>query len=354
MSILRPRKNLNILICGYYGEGNLGDDAILRALLDTLPREFLPIVTSYNQWYIQNYFKVKTVARRSITKVVKSMLKSDILLLGGGSLLQDSTSLRSLLYYGTIITVARIQGKTIILWAQGLGPLERSSSHFFARQLLHAVTGISWRDAKSKKMSENWKIQTTLGDDPVWGYPQQCWAGIDGPIVVCWKPTHLLNLAKWSSLLLELDILSYKCEKPVWWIPFHKTEDLGLLADLQFYKLIPQRLAKISFEYCVNTPAEALSIFRQASIVLSMRLHALILASLAGAPCEALSCDPKINIAAEYMKIHCIDMKSDSPFNNAASRWKVTLGEGVLSTQSHFLPNNLSIHTSLLDYFKLE
>nr|YP_002048830.1 hypothetical protein PCC_0170 [Paulinella chromatophora]ACB42620.1 hypothetical protein PCC_0170 [Paulinella chromatophora] len=322
MQHIACKNESKVLICGYYGEGNIGDDAILEAILSRLPDNINPIVTAANQNYIKNHFGVSTVSRRSLVNTTKTFLNCHTLVLGSGSLLQDTTSFRSLLYYATLITIARIQGKSILLWAQGLGPLRRKKSRFLVQQLLFAVTNISWRDKKSKQVAELWGIKGHLEPDPVWALPRRIWNGYGGPIVVCWRPTDLLDFKRWRVLLLELDSFSYRLKRDVWWIPFHLEQDLGLLKDLQLEDLIPQRLSSVSREYSISTPEEALSIFDQASLVLSMRLHALILSNLAGAPCAALSYDPKVSAVAESMKIHCTDLASTDSILNAVSNWK--------------------------------
>ena len=68
------------------------------------------------------------------------------MILGGGSLLQDSTSWLSLLYYAALILTARLQRKPVILWAQGLGPLRRRRSRLLVGRLLPLVAAASWRD----------------------------------------------------------------------------------------------------------------------------------------------------------------------------------------------------------------
>ncbi|MEY4358906.1 MAG: polysaccharide pyruvyl transferase CsaB, partial [Cyanobacteriota bacterium] len=141
-----------MLLCGYYGEHNLGDDALLEALLGLLPAGMQPLVTAFDQEAVQQRHGVATVQRRSLRAVLQALRQSRALVLGGGSLLQDSTSFRSLLYYAALITAARLQGKPVLLWAQGLGPLRRRRSRNLVRLLLPMASGITWRDASSARL----------------------------------------------------------------------------------------------------------------------------------------------------------------------------------------------------------
>jgi polysaccharide pyruvyl transferase CsaB len=142
-----------VLLCGYYGEHNLGDDALLEALVAMLPGPVVPLVTACDEAQVRDRFCVATVQRRSLRAVLVALRHCRALVFGGGSLLQDSTSFRSLLDYALLISTARLQGRTVLLWAQGLGPLRRGRSRLLVRMLLHAVNGISWRDPESAALA---------------------------------------------------------------------------------------------------------------------------------------------------------------------------------------------------------
>ena len=135
-----------LLLVGYYGEHNLGDDALLEVLLGHLPAGFKATVTAYDTDLVRQRFRVDTVQRRSLAQVLKALSSCDGLVLGGGSLLQDSTSFRSLLYYAALIFAARLEAKPVLLWGQGLGPLRRRPSRILVGRLLGLVTAVSWRD----------------------------------------------------------------------------------------------------------------------------------------------------------------------------------------------------------------
>lgn len=96
------------LLCGYYGEHNLGDDALLEALLEQLPADCEPVVTAFDEQEVATRHRVRTSARRSLAAVRAALERCDALVLGGGSLLQDSTSFRSLLYYAAQIGRAHV------------------------------------------------------------------------------------------------------------------------------------------------------------------------------------------------------------------------------------------------------
>ena len=106
----RPRPDSRVLLCGYYGEHNLGDDALLATLLATLPPSCRVVVTARDQHQVQAQFGVSTCPRGHPIRLLLALVRTQVLVLGGGSLLQDSTSRRSLLYYVALILAARLLG----------------------------------------------------------------------------------------------------------------------------------------------------------------------------------------------------------------------------------------------------
>jgi hypothetical protein len=78
-----------VLLCGYYGEHNLGDDALLQVALGQLPTGVMSTVTAFDEAQVQERFGVSTVPRRSLRQVLHALKGVDALVLGGGSLLQD-------------------------------------------------------------------------------------------------------------------------------------------------------------------------------------------------------------------------------------------------------------------------
>ncbi|MEB3243763.1 MAG: polysaccharide pyruvyl transferase CsaB, partial [Cyanobacteriota bacterium] len=221
------------LLCGYYGEHNLGDDALLEVLLSQLPEGCQPLVTAHDQPWTRQRFHVATCDRRRWLAVAKGLARSDALVLGGGSLLQDATSLPSLLYYCLLIVAARVMGRPVLLWGQGLGPLRRPISRLLVRGVLPLVQAISWRDGASAALAARLGCrQQSVGSDPVWAYPRRSWSGAQGPIVLCWRPVRHLDPSGWGPYLEALAILVEQTGRELLWLPFHQRQDAGLLGRL--------------------------------------------------------------------------------------------------------------------------
>ena len=336
------------LLCGYYGEHNLGGDALLEVLLSQLPPECDPLVTARDERWVSERFGVATCDRRRLGEVMRRLISRDVLVLGGGSLLQDATSLNSLLYYCLLMLAARLLGKRVLLWGQGLGPLRRPVSRLLVRGVLPLATAISWRDSASGQLAERLDPRRhPVGSDPVWAYPRRVWQGAGGPIVLCWRPVKTLGTEGWKPYLKALEVLSASRDRDVVWLPFHREQDQGLLSALQQRGLLPASLARRCRELEVTEPAAAMEHFARAGLVVAMRLHGLILAALAGGPVAALSYDPKVAAAAQSLGCPLQDLGS-APALDLAAQWQQVLDHPPADETLATLRAQTAVHQRLL------
>ena len=340
------------LLCGYYGEHNIGDDALLQALLSALPAEAKPCVTAADQQQVQQRFGVTTCDRRRLRATLRALADCDGLILGGGSLLQDSTSWRSLLYYAALILSARLQGKPVILWAQGLGPLRRRRSRALASRLLPLVSAASWRDRQSAALAHRLagvsRAMDPVAADPVWTLPAMHWRGRGGPIVLAWRSSSLLSDADWGVLLQALNALAEQNDRPVLWLPLHDIQDGGLMQRLKDQGLMPETLAARSREIRLQRPEELMAQASAAGLVLAMRLHGLILAARAGAPVSALSYDPKVAAAADALGCPWADLQPLPLAQALKSSWQQQLDRPLPSAAIAAQVQSAAQHRELL------
>ena len=104
LPVVRPAAPV-LLLCGYYGEQNLGDDALLQVLVSSLPQPQQLLITARDPAPVLALApSAQAVNRRSLRLCLRAALRADVLVLGGGSLLQDSTSFSSLVYYCLLYT----------------------------------------------------------------------------------------------------------------------------------------------------------------------------------------------------------------------------------------------------------
>ena len=142
----------NVVLLGYYGYGNAGDEAILQTIYTNITqadKDVSVTALSIDPGATSRRYGCRAVDRFSPLSVFRALLGSDALVLGGGSLLQDLTSTRSLIYYLTIIRAAELFGKKIMVYANGIGPISRPFNRRLVRRILGRADVITLRDAAS-------------------------------------------------------------------------------------------------------------------------------------------------------------------------------------------------------------
>ena len=145
--------NYKIVISGYYGFNNAGDEAMLSAILQALRKTFdEPDITviSGNPKETAHSFGVHGIPRFSISQIITAIFNSDLIISGGGSLLQDVTSWKSMIYYLSIITLGVLFQKQVFLYSQGIGPVRYRVIRIILKHVLNHVDAIAVRDTESK------------------------------------------------------------------------------------------------------------------------------------------------------------------------------------------------------------
>ncbi len=296
-----------IVISGYYGFGNAGDEAMLSAILEAIAK-VLPFakitVISGNPKETEKKHGVHAVPRLAPLKVYKAIADCDILISGGGSLLQDVTSKRSLYYYLAVISLAKFLGKTVMLYAQGIGPLLRPSAKKAVGKVVNMVDYITVRDEISKKellslgvdrptievtadaVLSMHPVDLTIGKRLLKDYQLQGVKPCIGVSVRSWKDK--INYRQTMAETLDKIIRNYDAH--VVFIPMQYPDDAKesqAVADLMTEKAIV-----LDQSY---TTTELLSLTGNMDIVLGVRLHALVFASLMEKAVVGISYDPKID-----------------------------------------------------------
>lgn len=143
-----PNNIKQIFLIGYYGYSNFGDEWLRQNSIKLLYKHFPNAkITQLNAEKKSEY-----IHKYSLFKIIKQLYKSDMLVFGGGSLLQSRSSLRSLLYYLGLIICAKTMGCSIYLLAQGIGPLKSWQLGLCRKVLKNTI--ISYRDQNSAQLLE--------------------------------------------------------------------------------------------------------------------------------------------------------------------------------------------------------
>lgn len=170
-----------IVLSGYYGFHNSGDEAVLKSILTALDEagtaaglKIEPIVLSGDPEWTSKHYGVKAVHRMKLAEVRRALKSSDGLISGGGSLLQDATGLGSIPYYLGIMAIARWSGVPTFVYAQGIGPVNRKLFQPFIARAFKKAAYVSVRDEESAMLLRRYGVpaaKVEVVPDPVMGLP---------------------------------------------------------------------------------------------------------------------------------------------------------------------------------------
>lgn len=143
---------MRVVLSGYFGFDNVGDEAILFSIIRAL-RKLEPAieitVLSNNPAETAATYGVDTVNRWNIAEVRAALRSADGLISGGGSLMQDATSGKTIPYYAGVIKLAQIAKVPVFIYSQGIGPINGTLGKWLVKSVFNKCAGITVRDEAS-------------------------------------------------------------------------------------------------------------------------------------------------------------------------------------------------------------
>lgn len=272
---------MKVVLSGYYGFANTGDEAILLAITRELKRlGHTPVVLSQTPLDTAQKYGVESCGRMKPLELLSALWGADALLSGGGGLLQDKTSARTLTYYLAIIRLARFFGKKVVIFNQSIGPLS-SSGEKSVSSALKGVNAIV-REKTSQAYLERLGIPTKLGGDPALLLEAKSVTREANTVVLAPRGGQPGATAKLAELAAQL----VSSGKRVIALSFQPGVDTG---ELEAFKSI----SGVQLEETAD-PDRTLEIIAGAGAVVGVRLHAVILGAAAGTAFYGISYDPKV------------------------------------------------------------
>lgn len=300
---------VRVLLSGYYGFGNLGDEALLEVIAGRMRERFpaaqLEVLSATPQRTAAEH-RVATAPRWDWREVRAAIRRADVVLSGGGGLLQDATSLRSLIYYAGILREAiRAQRKTMI-FAQSIGPLD-FWGRLVVRRFCKGLDRATVRDAQSRRLLQRLVPKTTIQQtaDPVFLYDVPEGAvdlsseglGPESGAYAVVSVRRIATLRDASAILARaVDRLAERYGVRSAFLPLGGAADAAVSTDvIRACKSSPVLLPESSL-------AKAASILRSAHVVVGMRLHSLVLAARYAVPFLAIAYDPKVTALCDDLE----------------------------------------------------
>ncbi|PRO65683.1 polysaccharide pyruvyl transferase CsaB [Alkalicoccus urumqiensis] len=293
---------MKIVLSGYFGFDNAGDEAILHSMIhafrDERPDVVITVLSNQPEKTKQSY-GVDAVNRWNLKEVIGAVRSADRLISGGGSLLQDKTGPKSVLYYCGVMAIAHVLRTPVTVYAQGIGPLASRASRLLTRQTMKKVDQLTVRDEASRALLREIGVENDIDvvPDPVLGMnPEVIRAAPDADYIAVSVRSWPSGRAHLRKIAGTLDRLLEEGERIVF-LPMHGEEDARaasqVLASMKHsgHENVRVLDADAPLEEKQRTAAEA-------KLVVGMRLHALIFAAAGYTPFTPISYDPKIDAFA--------------------------------------------------------
>ncbi len=308
------KKTWDAVISGYYGYGNSGDEALLSAMLSHLKEE-LPganiCVLSKNPAETEKNHQVQAVNRYRYFAIRKAICNSRLFISGGGSLLQDVTSSRSLRYYLLLIQTALRLKTPVMLYANGIGPIQKKNNQKRVSRILKKLSAITLREpaslAELQKLGTTGDVVSVTADPALTIRPAeqavadsllQALGAVPGEKLfgISIRPWKKCDSTFYEQLAALIDKLSVQYHmKPVF-IPMQYP------VDYEISQAVAQKLS-VPY-YMVQEPQTAentIVLISRMQFMLTERLHSLIYAANAFVPTVGLSYDTKVDAFMDYI-----------------------------------------------------
>lgn len=346
-NILAQRANkskyqYDAIISGYYGFENIGDDAMLMAIIDNMKmyrKDMRILVLSKNPIETSLIYNVDSINRFNLLKILFTMKKSKVFINGGGSLIQDNTSTRSLIYYLAMIWLAKKQGMKVMIYANGIGPLNKERNRKLTKKVVDRVDVITLRENLSYNELKNLEInkpEIMITADPALTLEPESDAHINQLFLKEGIDPHQqfigISVRKWvdhekyETVIAETaDYVVDKYGITPLFIAMHYPGDLVIIDNI---------ISKMKHKSCVirkkPSVSEMLGIIAKTQMLIGMRLHALIFAASLKIPIVGMVYEPKVEGFMQYIdqvsagKINSLEPESlkrliDEVWNNRDS-----------------------------------
>ena len=299
-----------VLISGYYGFNNTGDEAMIETMsIELAKKNYRLVVLSSNPEKTRELYNVEAYDRYKFLEIVKAIKNTDILVSGGGTLFQDITSKKSIWYYLGIVKLAQWLGKKVIIAYQGMGPINTKFYRWITKKTLNkkSVKLIALRDKAAIEYAKEMGIKKEkmiLSSDMIFMMKppaKERSLKILNDNVHAKKEDETLigfSVGEWkdkdrTDLFAEVaDRLVEKYNARIVFFPFHKPKDAEISKIIMHKMKHEEKTVLIPNRYL---PSEILGTMGLMNINIGVRLHALVFSALMNVPTIGISYEPKID-----------------------------------------------------------
>ena len=299
-----------IFIFGYYGFNNIGDEAILEAIVGQfkiMQPEMSLTALSYNAAETKRRYGIQAVSRNRFWDVFQSIRESHLVMSGGGSILQDVTSSRSLMYYLGIILLAKFCGKKVAFYGNGFGPVQRLFNRQLVKHIINQVDLITVRDQESKSVMEKMGIRRKILVTADAAFTLKSSENNETKIFSVQPGKRVgISVRKWKNQSNYLPVIAACADQlvlkgyKIFYLPMQPPGDSHVAQEAMALMQHEAQLVTVG-----DTPQEMIDLIAEMDFVIGMRLHALIFAAIAGVPMVGLSYESKITSFLKRVEQPC-------------------------------------------------
>lgn len=329
----KSRRRDGTIVCGAYGHGNAGDDAILKSIIQSVQEldDTMPItVLAKNTQSIKKRYRVNSIYSFNVPRMFSAMRKSVLYINGGGTLIQNATSRRSLWYYLFTLRLAKFLGNKVDMYGCGIGPVRGEKNIRLVKKVLdRSVDTITLREKDSMTELESFGVkrpEILLSSDPALVLTPSSQLDVDiylkkhglqaGQKYICFMLRTWQGFEDKASAFASCADRAYEQYgmTPVFL-------SLNIFHDTSAAQKVAQKM-KAPYHILDDwaEPELLIGLLGHMDVVVSMRLHGLIFSSLSGVPLVGVAYDPKIGSFLKYLEAGtCIELGdvSEEALNNA-------------------------------------
>ncbi|GLZ36698.1 polysaccharide pyruvyl transferase family protein [Actinokineospora sp. NBRC 105648] len=337
-----------IVFLGTHGQHNIGDELLLETFLTRLGTEHHYVVNSYDPAFTRTQLAgrfdvtvIDTAADR--TRLLRALVGCDALCFGGGSIIKELNAGTGRNRYSTLLMILaivtftrRVARKPIAMLNVGVGPVRTPRGLRLSRMILSQVDELTVRDERSLALCRSIGVEPRPATDAVFSVDaksllgdgqdssrteQAASHGSPAPVRVALNLNFdVENPANWelflSRLAQALESLDARHPIELHALPmqtgFKQHDDAEVLAGFA------ARVPSIAFvQHELSTPRDAARVIQKCDIVVSERLHAIVMASILGVPPFALVYDVKVGELAAMLRLAHWSVDINEPFDAA-------------------------------------
>jgi polysaccharide pyruvyl transferase CsaB len=354
----------HVLIGGYYGHGNLGDEAILAQMLGELrarhPGVSFSIVSGDPEATRATHHD-DVVHERDWPRLIDAAERADLIVLGGGGLLHDhwgtdDATFLTRAHWGltacaAFAFLASAFERPLLICSVGVGPLDTTEGRRLARLIVERADAVTVRDRASADLLREIGVaraDVLVAADPVFLTPPFPGATATAPVRVTVIVRHWdkddVAAGLPAALAAALDAVITSHQATVHFVAFQSGPGGTLTDDVAAAERVRGLMTLGARTHVLPAPrdaAEAQALFAASSVVVAMRLHAVILSATAGVPVVALAYDPKVRLAMDLAGLgdYALNLSADAATITASVSAALSDRAGISARLGATLPH---------------